>query len=561
MLRSRAMPETILVCVAWPYANTPLHAGQVAGSYLPADIFARYHRMKGNRVLMVSGSDSHGTPVTIVAEQEGTTPEAIFERSHQSFLDTFDGFGIDFDLFTHTDTENHIETSQDIFNRLVERGFIYEAEQTMLYDPQVRRFLPDRYVEGTCPYCGYEDARGDQCDDCGRPVDALELGNPRSKLSDTTPEPRDTKHFFLKLSAFNEQLKEWVSAQDHWRPAVKNFTLGMLDEGLHDRAITRDIEWGVPVPMEGYEAKRIYVWFEAVIGYLSATKEWFATNDDPDGWEAFWKDPAAKTVYFQGKDNITFHTLIWPMMLLGYEGLNVPYDVPANQYLTMGQRQLSSSRNWAVWMPDYLDRHDPDPLRYMLTAIMPETSDSDFTWQEYVRRNNDELLARWANLVHRVMTLTRRNFDDRVPEPPAELAPESTALLASVDAAYDVVGGEIEAVHMRAALTAAMGIAREANQYLDEREPWKAVKTDRDSAAETLYVAVNVVSGIATLLQPFLPFTSPQAWAFAGNEGDIQAAGWLRSEIAPGTPLPEPSPLVQKLDAALADEEEARLGQ
>ncbi|MEE8421155.1 MAG: methionine--tRNA ligase [Dehalococcoidia bacterium] len=555
------MPQTILVCVAWPYANAPLGVGRMVGSHLPADIFARYHRLKGDRVLMVSGSDSHGTPVTIAAEQEGSTPEEIVQRTHESFLDTFERFGINFDLFTSTDTENHAEVVQDIFLRLHERGFIYEAEQTMLYDAQAGRFLPDRYVEGVCPFCGYEDARGDQCDDCGRTMDALELGDPRSKLSDATPEPRVTKHFFLKLSAFNERLKEWVTAQEHWRPAVRNFTLGLLEEGLHDRAITRDIEWGVPIPLEGYEDKRIYVWVEAVIGYLSATKEWFQANGDPDGWEAFWKDPEARTVYFQGKDNVTFHTTIWPAMLMAYEGLNLPSDVPANQYLTIGHRKASSSRNWQVWMPDYLDRHDPDPLRYTLTAIMPETSDSDFTWTEFVRRNNDELLARWANLVNRVMTLTRRNFDERVPEPPAELSEASTTMLARVDAAFDEVGSHIDAVELRAALGAAMAVAREANQYLDEREPWAAVKTDRDSAAETLYTAVNVVSGLATLFQPFLPFTSPQAWRFAGNEGEIEAAGWRRSEVAGGTPLPDPAPLVRKLDASLVEEEEARLGQ
>ncbi len=555
------MSQTVLVCVAWPYANTPLHAGQMVGSHLPADIFARYHRMKGSRVLMVSGSDSHGTPVTIAAEAQGKTPEEVFTEAHNSFLDTFERFGINFDLFTTTDTENHIAVTQDIFLRLHEQGFIYEADQTMLYDPKVGRFLPDRYVEGTCPHCGDPDARGDQCDNCSRPIDALELGNPRSKLSDATPEPRETTHMFLKLSAFNEQLKEWVTAQEHWRPAVRNFTLGILNEGLHDRAITRDIDWGIPVPLEGYENKRIYVWIEAVIGYLSATKEWFQINDDPDGWEAFWKDPEAKTVYFQGKDNIAFHTLIWPAMLLGYGGLNLPYDVPANQYLTMGQRKASSSRNWAVWMPDYLNRHDPDPLRYMLTAMMPETADTDFTWADYVRRNNDELLARWANLVHRVMTLTRRNFDERVPEPPAELAPESTALLAAVDEAFATVGEEIEAVRLRAALAAAMNVAQLTNRYLDEREPWATVKTDRESAAETLYTAINVVSGLATLLQPFLPFTSPRAWAFAGNSGEIEAAGWRRSAVAAGTPLPEPEPLVKKLDDSLVAEEEARLGQ
>ena len=456
------MAETVLAAVAWPYANSALHAGQIAGAYLPADIFSRYHRMRGDRTLMVSGSDVHGTPVTIRAEEEGSTPEAVIERAHASFLDTFERFGIAFDLFTSTGTKNHAEVTQDLFLRLHEQGYIYEAEMTMLFDPEAERFLPDRYVEGECPYCGYDGARGDQCDECGRTMDALELIAPRSRLSEATPEPRRTNHCFLKLSDFNDQLLEWVDPQTHWRPAVRNFTLGLLREGLHDRAITRDIEWGVPVPLEGWDEKRIYVWFEAVIGYLSATKEWAQQSGQPDAWEAWWKDPAARTVYFQGKDNVPFHTTIWPSMLLGYGGLNLPYDVPANQYVTISGSKASSSRNWAIWMPDYLDRHDPDPLRYGLTAMMPETSDTDFTWAEYVRRNNDELVARWGNLVHRVLTLTRRHFDARVPGAEAPPAPESAALLARVDAAFDEVGADIDGLRLRAALQAAMGVAQEA---------------------------------------------------------------------------------------------------
>ncbi|MDA1061422.1 MAG: methionine--tRNA ligase [Chloroflexi bacterium] len=554
------MAETVLVAVAWPYANSALHAGQIAGAYLPADIYARYHRMRGNRTLMVSGSDAHGTPVTIRAEQEGLTPEQVSQRTHEGFLDVFERFGISFDLFTSTSTANHAAVAQDMFLRLHEQGHIYEAEQTMLYDPQAGRFLPDRYVEGTCPFCDYSDARGDQCDNCGRTMDALELIEPRSKLSDATPEPRATNHFFLRLSAFNEQLTTWVEAQTHWRPAVRNFTLGLLREGLHDRAITRDIAWGVPVPLAGYDDKRIYVWFEAVIGYLSATKEWAQRTQQPDAWEAFWTDPAAKTVYFQGKDNVPFHTTIWPAMLLGYGGLNLPYDVPANQYVTMSGSKASSSRNWAIWMPDYLDRYDPDPLRYALTAAMPETSDTDFTWAEYVRRNNDELLARWGNLVQRVLTLTRRHFEGEAPPEPASLTPASTALLARVDAAFEEVGEQIEAVHLRGALQSALTIAQEANRYLDERAPWQQVKSDRDGAAETLHTALNVISGLCTLLQPFLPFTSPQAWAFLGHASAIEAAGWRRTPVLAGTTLPEPAPLFRKLEPSLVDEEEARLG-
>jgi len=554
-------PETILVAVAWPYANGDLHAGQIAGAYLPADIYARYHRMRGDRTLMVSGSDAHGTPVTVRAESEGITPSEVFERFHASFLDTFERFGISFDLFTSTDTENHAEVTQDIFSKLLENDFLYEAEQTLLYDPKAERFLPDRYVEGTCPHCGYESARGDQCDNCGRTLDALELINPRSKLSDASPEPRTSTHHFLKLSAFNDRLTEWVEAQEHWRPAVRNFTLGMLREGLHDRAITRDIEWGVPIPLEGYETKRIYVWVEAVVGYLSATKEWAQTiGGDADAWEAWWQDAEARTVYFQGKDNVPFHTLIWPAMLMGYGGLNLPYDVPANQYVTISGSKASTSGNWAIWMPDYLDRHDPDPLRYALTVLMPETSDSDFSWAEYVRRNNDELVARWGNLVNRVLTITRRNFEDAVPPEPSSLAPESEALLQRVDAAFDTVGSEIDAVQLRRALASAMEIAQAGNQYLDERAPWSAVKTDRDHAAETLHTALNAISGLATLLTPFLPFTSAEVWTFLAHPGTPEDHGWKLTPVAGLTPLPEPHPLFQKLDDSLIEEEEARLG-
>ncbi len=551
----------VLICVAWPYANSPLHAGQIAGAYLPADIVARYHRMRGHRTLMVSGSDAHGTPVTVRAEQEGTTPEAVFRRFHESFLETWRRFGISFDLFTSTDTENHVAVSQDIFLRLREGGYLHEAEQTLLYDPVVKRFLPDRYVEGSCPRCGDDGARGDQCDACGSTLDALELVNPRSRLSDATPEPRSSTHFFLRLPAFTERLLAWVEGQEHWRPAVRNFTLGQLRDGLTDRAITRDIEWGVPVPVEGYESKRIYVWFEAVIGYLSATREWAESSGDPEAWKAFWTDPSCRTIYFQGKDNVPFHTMIWPAMLMGYGDLNLPYDVPANQYVTISGSKASSSRNWAVWMPDYLDRHDPDPLRYVLTAVMPETSDSDFTWADYVRRVNDELLARWGNLVHRVLTLTRRHFEGRAPDAPAGLAPASRALLERSDAAFDEAADHLEAVRLRAAIGVPMALAGEANRYLEERAPWAAVREDRAHAAETLFTALNVISAIATLLQPFLPFTSPEAWRMLGHPGDIERAGWRRTDVTPGAPLPEPRPLFRKLDEALVDEEEARLGE
>jgi len=409
------MRERILIAVAWPYANGPLHLGHIAGAYLPADIFARYHRIKGNEVLMVSGSDQHGTPITIKAEQEGKKPGEIADKYHQQFLDSWQKLGISFDLFTTTGTVNHTEVTQDIFLTLLNKGYIYKSTMSQAFCPKCQRFLPDRYIEGTCPYCQSQGARGDQCDKCGKPMTTDELIDAHCRVCGSTPEFRDSEHFFLKLSAFEDKLADWVEKQGQWRPNVINLTRRYLKEGLRDRAITRDINWGVPVPVDGFEDKRIYVWFEAVSGYLSASKEWAKSTGDSEKWRSFWQGEA-KGYYFIGKDNIPFHTLIWPAMLMGYGGLNLPYDVPANEFLTFESMKGSKSRNWAVWLPDYLSRYDPDPLRYLLSINMPETGDTDFSWREFIRRNNDELVATYGNLVNRVLTFTYRNFDGRVPE-------------------------------------------------------------------------------------------------------------------------------------------------
>ncbi len=432
------MSEKILVCVAWPYANGSLHTGQIVGAYLPADIFARYHRACGNSVLMVSGSDQHGTPVTVRAEAEELPPDKVAARYHQEFLETWQRLGITFDLFTTTGTEHHARTTHDIFLRLLERGHIYQDTMLLPYCPQDKRFLPDRYVEGICPHCGYDGARGDQCDNCGRTLNAPDLIRPRCKICGATPEWREEEHFFLRLSAFNDKLKGWVSPQTHWRKAVLNWTMGILNEGLQDRAITRDINWGVSIPLDGYESKRIYVWFEAVIGYLSASQEWAERSGKPEHWREYWLDQSARSYYFIGKDNIPFHTLIWPAMLMGYsEGddkYNLPYDVPANQYQTVRGSKASTSRRLAVWVPDYLSRYDPDSLRYYLSVNMPETSDADFSWGDFVRRNNDELVATWGNLVNRVLSFTYRNFDRVVPTP-GEMTAADSALLSRAEQA------------------------------------------------------------------------------------------------------------------------------
>ena len=408
------MSERILVAVAWPYANGSIHIGQVAGAYLPPDIFARYHRMKGNDVLMVSGSDAHGTPVTLTAEEQGVSPEEVSGHYQGEFLDNWERLGISFDLFTSTHTPNHTQVAQDMFLKLYEGGYIYQDTMSQPYCETDLRFLADRYVTGRCPRCGFEGARGDQCDNCGRTLDPQDLIDMSCRLCGNQPVIRETQHHFFKLGAFQDRLMEWVREQRHWKPNVRNFTIGYLESGLKDRAITRDIGWGVPVPLEGFEDKRIYVWFEAVIGYLSASKEWAQKEGDPDRWRDFWQGDC-RAYYFMGKDNIPFHTLIWPAMLMGYGELNLPYDVPANEYMNLEGFKLSTSRNWAIWLPDYLDRYGADPLRYVIAAGMPETSDSDFSWREYVRRNNDELVATYGNLVHRVLTMVHRNFEGAVP--------------------------------------------------------------------------------------------------------------------------------------------------
>ncbi len=553
------MSERIVIGVAWPYANGSLHLGQIAGAYLPADIFARYHRAKGNQVVMVSGSDQHGTPITIKAEQAGKEPREIATRYHHQFLDSWRRLGISFDLFTSTGTANHAQVTQDIFLTLLNKGHIYKATVSQLFCPNCQRFLPDRYVEGTCPYCNSPGARGDQCEACGKPINPIELIDPRCRLCATTPQFKDSEHFFLRLSAFEDKLLNWVKQQTHWRRNVLNFTMRYLKDGLKDRAITRDIEWGVPVPVDGFENKRIYVWFEAVIGYLSATKEWAKSSGDEEKWRSFWQGEV-KSYYFIGKDNIAFHTIIWPAMLMGYDNLNLPYDVPANEFLTIEGRKLSTSRNWAVWLPDYLSRYDPDSLRYLLSINMPETGDTDFSWREFVRRNNDELVATYGNLVHRVLTFVYRSFGGCVPNPdnigasPSELEIKSFAIFNDMDRL-------LSQCKFKLALKRAMTVAHEANRYLDEESPWKIIKEDRQAAANSLYVALVVISHLKTVLYPFLPFSSQKLHRLLGFEGNVEDYGWKSTVPEPGQRLLPPEPLFFKLDEGLAEEETSRLGQ
>jgi len=554
------MSEKILIGVAWPYANGSLHLGQIAGAYLPADIFARYHRIKGNEVVMVSGSDQHGTPITIKAEQEGKKPAEIADKYYREFLDSWQRLGISFDLFTTTGTANHASVAQDIFLTLLKKDYIYKSSMSQPYCPRCQRFLPDRYIEGTCPYCHSPGARGDQCDACGQPINAAELIEPLCRICGASPEIKDTEHFFLKLSAFQDRLSDWAERQNHWRPNVYSLTRRYLKEGLRDRAITRDLEWGVPVPVDGFEHKSIYVWFEAVIGYLSATREWAKSTGDEEKWRSFWQDKEAKSYYFIGKDNIPFHTLIWPAMLMGYGDLNLPYDVPANEFLTIEGRKLSTSRNWAVWLPDYLSRYDPDSLRYLLSINMPETGDTDFSWREFVRRNNDELVATYGNLVHRVLTFTYRNFDGSVPSA-GELDSQSQALLKKAEETLNTVDGFLYRCHFREAIRSAMSLAQEGNRYLDDKSPWKAIKEDSQAAATSLYVTLGIISSLKTILYPFLPFSSQRLHEFLGFKGSVEKNGWQIQLPPAGQRLLEPQPLFTKLDEKLVEEESSRLGQ
>jgi len=553
------MSERIFIGVAWPYANGPLHLGHIAGAYLPADIFARYHRTKGSEVIMVSGSDMHGTPITLKAEQERKKPGEVAGHYHQEYLECWQKLGISFDLYTNTETPNHYAVSQEIFTSLLEKGFIYSAMVSQPFCPTCGRFQPDRYLEGTCPFCKKPGARGDQCEACGKPLNAAELLEPHCRTCGATPQFKESEHFFLKLTAFEGMLLEWVQKQTHWRPNVHNFTERYLQDGLMDRAITRDIEWGIPLPIKGYEGKRLYVWFEAVIGYLSASKEWAKSTGDAEKWRRFWQGKDVKSYYFIGKDNIPFHTIIWPAMLMGQGEFNLPFDVPANEFLTIEGKKLSTSRNWAVWVPDYLERYSPDTLRYLLSINMPETSDTDFSWRELVRRNNDELVATYGNLAHRVLSFVYKNFDGCVPTP-KEFDAQDQVLLGLAQSTLENVDRLLAGCHFREAIRAAMSLAQESNRYLDVRSPWKTIKTDRRAAATSLYVAIAVISQLKTIFYPFLPFSSQKLHEYLGFSGPVADFGWQAHLPTPGQKLLLPAPLFIKLEEEIAEVESAKLG-
>jgi len=581
------MAEKIYIGVAWPYASGSRHLGHVAGFGVPSDIFARYHRLAGNDVLMVSGTDDHGTPTTLRAEKEGKTPQQISDYYNHEIADNLAELGLSYDLFTRTHTRNHFAVVQDLFSRHYARGTIFADTMIGTYCERDRRFLPDRYIEGTCPHCGYEDARGDQCDRCGRPLNATELLSPRCKLCGHAPVFRETEHFFLDLPAFEGRLRQYLQGKEaYWRPNVLNFTHGLLNEGLRPRPITRDIEWGVPIPLPGYDDKRIYVWFDAVTGYLSASKEWAQLTGDPERWREWWQNADARHYYFMGKDNIVFHSIIWPAMLMGYdESLQLPYDVVSSEFLTMEGRRFSTSRGVAIWLPDFFSRYEADPLRYYLTINGPETRDTDFTWAEFVRRNNDELVATWGNLAHRVLSMTERYFQGVVPEA-GELDPADQAILSQAERAFVEVGTLLGQCKFKAAIQAVLDLAQEGNRYLEERAPWKTARTDVPRTARTLFTALRLVDNLKTLFCPFTPHASQALHTMLGYRGtiagelrfeEIDEGGqehrvyrwhpglwegrWAPSTLPVGQCLGTPQPMFRKLEESIIAEELARMEQ
>ena len=552
------MAERVLVAVAWPYASGSRHLGHLAGAYLPADIYARYQRLAGNHVLMVSGSDVHGTPITVRADDEGVTPTEIVDRYHAEFCGQWEQLGISWDLYTTTGTANHAAVTQDMFLAQLRNGHIDKRVSEQYYDPVKLRFLPDRYIEGTCPRCGYEAARGDQCETCGSTLDATDLVDPRSKMSGAQPELRATEHFYFRYSDFTDTLADWLKTRDGWRPHVLNFSFGWINEGLQDRAITRDLDWGVELPVDDLgEGKRIYVWYDAVIGYLSASVEWAERNGDPDAWKQWWHNDDARHLYFVGKDNIPFHALFWPAQLMAcggghqpdnaYGGLHLPDNVPANQYVTFSGAKMAASRGFGLTIGEGLELFEPDALRYALAAALPEHADTEISITEIARRINDELVATWGNLVNRVLSMAQSTLGGVVPEV-GDRPDADAAVLAAVDDALRDGADSIERVELRAGLRAAMQAAARVNAYLNSTEPWKLASSDPGRAAEVLVTALEAVAGVRTALAPYLPFSTA---ALDEVFGPVQR--WERPAVPAGTAVPKCPPLFAKVDTDAMD--------
>ena len=600
------MTKSVLTAVAWPYANGPRHIGHVAGFGVPSDVFARYQRMTGANVLMVSGTDEHGTPLLVQAEKEGLTVQELADRYNRQIVHDLAGLGLSYDLFTRTTTRNHYAVVQELFRGLYDNGYMVKETTMGAISPSTGRTLPDRYIEGTCPICGADGARGDQCDNCGNQLDPADLINPVSKINGETPQFVETEHFLLDLPALADALSAWLKERQDWRPNVLKFSLNLLED-IRPRAMTRDIDWGVPIPIEGWQdnnAKKLYVWFDAVVGYLSASIEWAYRIGEPEAWRTFWTNPDAVSYYFMGKDNITFHSQIWPAELLGYRGegsregtvgqlgsLELPTEVVSSEYLTMSGSKFSSSKGVVIYVKDFLEEFGADPLRYFIAVAGPENNDTDFTWDEFVRRINNELANGWGNLVNRTVSMAHKNFGE-VPTP-GELSDADQAILDLASRTFDEAGDALSHSRFKQGITKIMHVVGEANAYIAEQEPWKLAKdeTQRERLATVLWTALQVVSDCNTMLTPFLPHTAQAVhetlgrggvWAalpevvevtddqpvepvgaglpekgrsypvIMGNYRDQQAV-WKRIDVVPGTALSKPRPLIAKLDPELAE--------
>ncbi|MCF6307752.1 MAG: methionine--tRNA ligase [Flavobacteriaceae bacterium] len=503
------LPKRYTITAALPYTNGPIHIGHLAGVYVPADIYSRFQRMQGKDVAFVCGSDEHGVPITIKAKKEGITPQQVVDKYHTIIKQSFQDFGISFDNYSRTSAKIHHDTASDFFKKLYDDGKFIEQTTEQFYDAEANQFLADRFIVGTCPKCGFEESYGDQCESCGTSHNATDLINPKSSITGNTPSLKETKHWFLPLDQYEPWLKEWIveGHKKDWKTNVYGQCKSWIDDGLRPRAVTRDLDWGIPVPVEGAEGKVLYVWFDAPIGYISATKEW-AEREGKD-WEPYWKDKDTKLLHFIGKDNIVFHCIIFPSMLKADGSYILPNNVPANEFLNLEGNKISTSKNWAVWLHEYLEEfpNQQDVLRYALTANAPETKDNDFTWADFQARNNNELVAIFGNFINRVVVLTNKYYEGIVPEP-SDFSEVDLATLHQLQAYPNVIASSIERYRFREAQAELMNVARLGNKYLADEEPWKTIKTDEERTKTVMFVVLQIASALATLCEPFLPFTS-----------------------------------------------------
>ncbi|WP_281674404.1 methionine--tRNA ligase [Porphyromonas asaccharolytica] len=536
-----------LVTTALPYANGPVHIGHLAGVYVPADIYVRYKRMKGDEVLFIGGSDEHGVPIAIKAKAEGVPPQEVVDRYHALIKESFARLGIDFDIYSRTTSETHEKTATAFFTKLYESGKLIEQTSEQYYDPEAKQFLADRYITGTCPHCHNERAYGDQCEACGTSLSATDLIDPHSAISGAKPELRETKHWYLPLGDYESFLREWIlEGHKEWKPNVYGQCKSWLDLGLQPRAVTRDLDWGIPVPLQGAEGKVLYVWFDAPIGYISNTKELL-----PDNWRTWWCDPETRLIHFIGKDNIVFHCIIFPAMLKAEGSFNLPDNVPANEFLNLEGDKISTSRNWAIWLHEYLDEMPgkEDVLRYVLTANAPETKDNDFTWRDYQARNNNELVAIYGNFVNRALVLTHKYFDGKVP-PLGSLTEIDEEMLREVAAIPAALDDQLEHFHFREALKTAMQLARIGNKYLADTEPWKVIKSDPDRVATILHLALQLVGNLSIAFAPFTPFSTRRLLAMLQvEEGGFAFSRFGATDLLPeGHQLGKPELLFEKIE-------------